>query len=196
MKRFYRQFRVVTLTLAFGLASVPFFNNLSYKWNVVSVDVPQVESESPIYVSPYEVPKPPTKEEIFQARDMTLYDLGKAFSNCAVPSSKYNKCKKEKIKAREFIWNHWKAKKRAYIAYEWTGADTGGDIHIFIEPDDKGRWFFALRSTGDLRFMLEIRETKAHLIKYKRATENAHWLEKGEWYLSLLDENGEEVNGF
>jgi len=54
MKRFYRQFRIMLLTLALGLASVPFFTSLSERWSEVSVELPVVESESLITVFPQE----------------------------------------------------------------------------------------------------------------------------------------------
>jgi hypothetical protein len=38
--------------LAFGLASVPFFNGLYAKWNEIPVELPQLVSETPIYVFP------------------------------------------------------------------------------------------------------------------------------------------------
>lgn len=45
--------------LAFGLASVPFFNGLFEQWTEISVNLPQVESSSPIYVQPKSVSEMP-----------------------------------------------------------------------------------------------------------------------------------------
>ena len=48
MKQFYSRFRVMLLTFAFGLAVVPFSNDLYEKWSEIPVDLPEVESEIPI----------------------------------------------------------------------------------------------------------------------------------------------------
>lgn len=205
MKRFYQGFRPMLFTLALGLMSVYFFNSLSESWNEVSVKLPQVETESPLYVLPFETPKLATDEELFQGRDLSLYDFG-LFPNCDVSLSKSNKCRKERKKAREFIWNHWRAKKRTYIIYDWTGHDA--DTRIFIEPDKSGKWVIVWRrkdGCGDcmyqigeegIKFYLGVIERKFYSIKYKRAQEDEFYgLEKGERYLSLIDENGEEMLG-
>lgn len=54
MKRFYFRFRILLLTLALGLSSVNFVNWLNDYWSEVSVDLPKVESKSPIIVLPRE----------------------------------------------------------------------------------------------------------------------------------------------
>jgi hypothetical protein len=40
------------MMLALGLASVPFFNGLYEKWTEIRVDVPQIKSVTPLYISP------------------------------------------------------------------------------------------------------------------------------------------------
>src|SRR5687767_2508222 len=50
MKPFYSRFRVMLLTFTFGLAVVPFSNLLFEKWSEIPVDLPEVESDSPIIV--------------------------------------------------------------------------------------------------------------------------------------------------
>jgi hypothetical protein len=52
MKRFFSQFRIFLLTLAFGLACVPFVNDVYKRWIVFSINVPQVKSETPLFVFP------------------------------------------------------------------------------------------------------------------------------------------------
>lgn len=42
--------------------------------------------------------------------------------------------------ARNFLWSHWQRHKRAYLMLTLTGIDNTGTSHIFIEPDDTGRW--------------------------------------------------------
>lgn len=46
----YSQFRIALLTFSIGLVSVPFLTPYYDKWCEPSVDVPQVESESPVTV--------------------------------------------------------------------------------------------------------------------------------------------------
>lgn len=196
----YLRFRILLLTLALGLVSVPFFNNLYERWTEIKVDVPQVESETPIFVV---IDNPPfyksfTQADLIENRDLSLYDSHPAFSNCfnqGFDDSEFRKCQKELPKTRDFIFQHWKEKKRAYIVYEWTGVDCAGDIHIFIEPDNNGEWHIILRSAGDFRYQ-NLEETIGFSLKYKRATVDDYPLEKGTLYLSVRDEKGKEVEAF
>ena len=52
MKRFYSQFRISLITFAFGLASVFVFDGSLKLADEVLVDLPSVQSESPIIVFP------------------------------------------------------------------------------------------------------------------------------------------------
>lgn len=52
MKRFYLRLRVMLMMLALGLASVGFFDWFSNYWYEVPVELPKVESNSPIFVFP------------------------------------------------------------------------------------------------------------------------------------------------
>jgi hypothetical protein len=47
-------------------------------------------------------------------------------------------CKENRI--RDFIWEHYIAKKRGYVRVNYVGVDTGAIEHIFIEPDIRGNW--------------------------------------------------------
>lgn len=42
--------------------------------------------------------------------------------------------------ARTFLWEHWRKPKRAYLILTLSTVDSTGTSHIFIEPDDTGRW--------------------------------------------------------
>ena len=50
MKRFYSLFRIFLVTFAVGLAAIPFANGIYEKWIEIPVDIPKVESSSPIEV--------------------------------------------------------------------------------------------------------------------------------------------------
>jgi len=42
--------------------------------------------------------------------------------------------------ARSFLWDHWRNRKRAYLVLTLSGVDHTGTTHVFVEPDDGGRW--------------------------------------------------------
>src|SRR5262245_18736229 len=55
--------------------------------------------------------------------------------------------KPEQVKAaaREFLWNHWRLKSRAYAKLTYHTVDAGATTHVFIEPDAQGRWRAVVR---------------------------------------------------
>jgi hypothetical protein len=42
--------------------------------------------------------------------------------------------------ARTSLWEHWRNRKRAYFILTLSSVDHTGTSHIFVEPDDSGRW--------------------------------------------------------
>jgi hypothetical protein len=42
--------------------------------------------------------------------------------------------------ARSFLWEHWQNRKRAYLVLTTSSVDHTGTSHVFVEPDDSGRW--------------------------------------------------------
>jgi hypothetical protein len=42
--------------------------------------------------------------------------------------------------ARTFLWEHWRNRKRAYLVLTLSSVDHTGTSHVFVEPDDIGRW--------------------------------------------------------
>jgi len=42
--------------------------------------------------------------------------------------------------ARTFLWQHWRTHRRGYLILTLSSVDHTGTAHIFIEPDDSGRW--------------------------------------------------------
>jgi hypothetical protein len=48
-------------------------------------------------------------------------------------------------KTPNFIWEHWQNKKRGYIRLTENTVDCTSTSHIFIEPDDGGKWQIAWR---------------------------------------------------
>lgn len=200
MKRFYSKFRIFLLMLAFGLSSVAFFNALYERLTEVTVDLPQVQSDTPILVYPRnpDFYKTFTVEELVENRDLSLYDSGGEFSNCfnhGFSDCEFRKCEQRQSEARKFIFEHWKEKKRGYIVYECSGIDSVSTTHIFVEPDNNGEWSIVLRSAGDLRDQ-NIRETRGFSAKHKRAKSEDYPFYIGTKFLIILNENGGEADRF
>ena len=78
-----------------------------------------------------------TYEDIFQERDMSQYDK--------TDTSKCNSYKCAERQMRVFIWEHWKNKKRGYIAHKVNGIDITFTDHIFIEPNENEEWQISWR---------------------------------------------------
>lgn len=43
-------------------------------------------------------------------------------------------------RSRQFLWEHWRDHRRAYLTLTQSGVDYTSTYHIFVEPDDIGRW--------------------------------------------------------
>ena len=42
--------------------------------------------------------------------------------------------------ARTFLWHHWHDRKRAYLVLTLSSVDATSTSHVFVEPDEVGRW--------------------------------------------------------
>src|SRR5437899_6917316 len=83
------------------------------------------------------IPTPsPPKETPTENRDLSAYSFG-GHLGCKTPLIRESRrCQSSLRNARDFIWNHWRDKKRGYLVVTTTSADAASDVHIFIEPDD------------------------------------------------------------
>jgi len=57
------------------------------------------------------------------------------------------------VTARMFVWEHWHDQKPGYLTITGSSVDATSTSHIFIEPDDAGRWRVAwriVRHTGEI----------------------------------------------
>jgi hypothetical protein len=102
--------------------------------------------------------------------------------------------------ARDFIWNHWREKKRGYVVVTMTSPDSASNVHIFIEPEIGGAWRVVWRSEllycacpephtpGEIYESAEVRS-----VEQKRATETDIDWPAGTRYLVFLDTYGNEV---
>jgi hypothetical protein len=137
MKRYYRQLRIILLTLALGLASVPFYQALREKWTEIRVDVPQIESNAPLIV---DVNKQLDDTTLFGKRDLSIYEYGGYVVPCDDDKSTRSRdCRNEQTRIKQFFWSHWNAKKLSYI----TVMDNQS---IFIELAKNGEWHIVRRS--------------------------------------------------
>lgn len=157
MKRFYSKFRIILLTLAIGLASVPFFQSLKENLTEIRVDLPQVESTTPIFITPYASQE---NETVIQDRNLSLYDFGGKILNCdEFEKNEAKICEDDKIKARGFIWNHFKNKKLGYIINIVMCDYSYCEEYFFIEPDENGEWHIPRRLSKPYPWGNQIFET-------------------------------------
>jgi hypothetical protein len=142
----------------------------------------------------------PTKQTPTADRHLSDYAFGGHLVCKEAYSRNSPRCQSSYRKAREFIWNHWREKKRAYIVVMITSPDAGSDVHIFIEPGDANVWRVVWRSqslycascrgsdTDDIYQSPEMRS-----IEQKHAGETDVDLPLGTRYLVFLDASGNEV---
>jgi len=82
----------------------------------------------------------PSNQEIAGKRNLKLYADGGNFGATAVDQGATQNI----TGLRDFIWSHWKEKKRGYVRLMISGTDNMVTLHIFIEPGRHGtsyvRW--------------------------------------------------------
>jgi hypothetical protein len=143
----------------------------------------------------------PTKETPTADRHLSDYSFGGHLVCREALSRGAPRCQSSYRKARDFIWNHWREKKRAYIVVMITSPDAGSDVHIFIEPDENNVWHVVWRwenlycascpkphTSGAIHQSPEMRS-----IERKRAGESDVDVPFGTRYLVFLDAHGDEV---
>src|SRR4030095_525617 len=56
-------------------------------------------------------------------------------------------------KARQFLWQHWKNRRLGYLTLTGHSVDASSTSHVFVEPDNDGRWRVAwriVRGSGEI----------------------------------------------
>jgi hypothetical protein len=86
-----------------------------------------------------------TTTDITQKRDMSLYIKGGHFDCRDFAEKDELSLDCDSKKARDFIWENWTKKKRAYLTISADSIDSTSTLHIFIEPNKKGNWTIAGR---------------------------------------------------
>ena len=133
-----------------------------------------------------------TAENIAQGRDIENYEDGGYFDcrGWILENEKRGECDEKEI--RDFIWNHWKNQKRGYIRITSDSADANSTSHIFIEPNNRGRWRIARRI---VRFhaipSLHNQITEVETLFQVERTENKS--QKDEWAIILKNNQGKII---
>jgi hypothetical protein len=183
LKRFYMKFRIILLTLAFGLASVPFFRMIHERWTAVWVDVPRIESDAPLYVK---IQRKIEENTLSGGRDLSLYEYGGDYTECEEDKSAASReCEANLEKIRQFIWKRWNDKKQSYVS-------TGKKVYILIEPDTNGEWHILHRwernsPTSGWKTLIE--ESEFNSVEFWR-WENGKESKRGELRLWFCDWEG------
>jgi hypothetical protein len=138
--------------------------------------------------------------DIAQKRNLTIYDDG-GHINCRLGMVLYSgetandfsreRCQLSKL--RDFVWEHWQTKKRAYIRISFDSVDAVSTSHLFIEPDRDGQWHVAWRIARHTNEITDIPEIRA--IRQRPATREdiecrCH---PGTILLSFIDWEGDEI---
>ena len=78
-------------------------------------------------------------DDVAQGRDLTQYErLELADPEPRVVSDQ----RRNPVlsQARTFLWRHWQDRKRAYLLLTLSSVDATSTSHVFVEPDEVGRW--------------------------------------------------------
>ena len=91
---------------------------------------------------------PPESETPEQHRNLSEYDLfGEPVEDCSwMEGLERRQCLNTARNARKFIYDHWVARKKAYIEIRGYCIDCFPEDHLFIEPDQDGNWKVFVRS--------------------------------------------------
>jgi hypothetical protein len=138
--------------------------------------------------------KPNTPTE---GRDLSNYKQSGRFGcGMTVKSDEYHTCLDSITRARDFIWEHWERKQRAYAIVRLSSVDAVSDSHIFIEPDDTGVWHIVWRiervvcmgCAGDIDQVPDIRSLER--VKSERSFDYAP---AGSTVLVFRDKTGKQI---
>ena len=141
-----------------------------------------------------------TTSDVAQQRDLASYASG-GHINCRDGMVRYGgesaadfsseRCQLPKL--RDFVWEHWQAKKRGYIRISFDSVDAVSTSHLFIEPDKDGKWHVAWRIVRHLGEITDVPDIRA--IKQRSATRNDFECrcDPGSMILSFSDWEGDEI---
>jgi hypothetical protein len=130
-----------------------------------------------------------TTKDITQKRVMAQYDDGGYFDcrDWIAKDESRGVCDEKKL--RDFIWEKWTEKKRAYVRVTYDGVDASSTSHIFIEPDEKGEWSVAWRIVR-FHMISELNNQITDVAKIVKVERVENKPEKGEWALIFKNRSG------
>jgi hypothetical protein len=218
MKRIYSRFRIMLMAFGLGLAAVYMQQGLWFAWWGVPVDLPEARSASvlevtvPLEEKPHE-PKYLCDEFtdeiervsclnqlIFEGRDMSLFDDGGTHRGCGRERFEHGlaECEPAMEKARRFVWEHWKKRKRGYVAIVRAHPNGEQTTHLFVEPKDDGKWHVAETTVPMLRERIDPEHYRlGSLIEiewYRAEADDETWgFTPGSRYLKLTNPTGDSL---
>ncbi|HVF29633.1 MAG TPA: hypothetical protein VNA22_01635 [Pyrinomonadaceae bacterium] len=128
----------------------------------------------------------------FGERDFMEYEFTDPVPDCQWKlGSELRECLGARDAGRQFIFRHWKARKKAYVEISLPSRYDPVAMHVFIEPDSSGRWrVIRIVEEGDNHFR------HASGVTYRRATADERRTDASARRLVLLDDAGIELDSF
>lgn len=195
---------MVLMAFALGLAGVYLWNGLSIGTGEVYVDIPAVTSsendmvifpandvESGLFNSTGSSDYTAQKRSAIGDRDISLYDISEV-ANVCLDDPTFRNCMGKRQAARRFILDHLTRNRRGYSEIHMPCIDCAPVYHVFIEPDQSGRWRFVLtlatKGPGST--------VTGHIVKFRRPNSNERYSNNPGKVLSFLDDAGKEIGSF
>ncbi len=141
-----------------------------------------------------------TSSGIAQKRDLRIYDDG-GHINCRLGMVRYsgetaNDFSPERCllpKLRDFVWEHWQSKKRAYIRISFDSVDAVSTSHLFIEPDSDGQWHVVWRIARHNNRITDIPNVRSIRRRPAIREDVECRCNPGTMLLSFIDWEGDEI---
>jgi hypothetical protein len=141
-----------------------------------------------------------TTANIAQQRDLTIYDDG-GHINCRLGMVRYagetasdfsaERCQLPKL--RNFMFEHWVAKKRGYVRISFDSVDAVSTSHLFIEPDGDGKWHVAWRIARHNNKITDIPDVRSLRQRPATRADIECRCKPGDTVLSFIDADGDEI---
>ena len=131
-------------------------------------------------------------EQILAGRDLSVFETREYSEPCYQSGKEGSACVAQRDAARRFVYEHWSGHRRGYIQIGMPCVDCGPVDHIFIEPDENGRWIIVitLETNSPLSTSRSVRAV------FRRRHYDDWFDRSSPRLLSLTDENGKEVEAF
>jgi len=86
-----------------------------------------------------------TIDNVAQGRDLSRYDRLDLSDPRPVFASQPGTEHPIIVRARMFLWEHWRDQRRCYLTISLSSVDATSTSHIFVEQGQDGRWRVAMR---------------------------------------------------